>query len=136
MNRNDRINFAYINNVKTWWPPKTTLAEMGAPTLAPPNHYNYFALAFWTCEKPLAMTSLWENTTKFFGTELGKTHSETQKYIKDLYKNGGKKLIISTFGDSEFPASQGFNPVVCAKKLSTFVKENHADGVDIDFEDS
>ena len=50
MNRADSIKFAYVNNVNTWWPPKTTLAEMGVPSLAPKNGYNYFAYAFWTCK--------------------------------------------------------------------------------------
>lgn len=43
------IYMSYLNNVKTWWPPQSTLAEMGAPTLAPPHRYNHLALAFWTC---------------------------------------------------------------------------------------
>ena len=59
MNRAESIRLAYVNNVKTWWPPKSTLAEMGVPSLAPNNLYNYFAYAFWTCKEPLAIVHLW-----------------------------------------------------------------------------
>ena len=65
------IRFTYINNVNSWWPPKQTLGEMGAPTLAKPNIYNYFAYAFWTYKAPLAITKLYDDPIKFLGTELG-----------------------------------------------------------------
>jgi hypothetical protein len=58
---------------------------MGVPTLAPPTLYNYFAYAFWTCKAPLAITKVYANTINYFGTALGSTHEETQKYIRSLY---------------------------------------------------
>lgn len=71
MNRANPIRLAYVHNAKTWWPPKATLAELGVPSYAPSNLYNYFALAFWTHKEPAAIVNLWSNTTHFFGTELG-----------------------------------------------------------------
>jgi chitinase len=44
--------------------------------------------------------------------------------------------MISAFGATEFPTSAGKDPTATAKALSTFVKENNLDGVDIDWEDN
>lgn len=77
---------------------------MGAPTLATPNIYNYFAYAFWTCKSgPQAMSKVYSNPITYLGTDLGNTKSEIQSYIKDLYTNNSVKLLVSAFGASEFP---------------------------------
>lgn len=127
------IYSSYLNNVNTWWPPTATLAEMGAPTLAPPNKYNHLALAFWTCEAPKAMAKLYNDPLTYFGEELGKNKTSAQKYIHSLYSKGGVSLMVSAFGDTEFPASAGFDPIDCAHKLIDYVRENGLDGVDVDF---
>lgn len=73
MDRSDTIRLAYVNNVNVWWPPKETLAQMGVPTLAPKNIYNYFAYAFWTYSQgPLAITKLYNDPVTYLGTDLGK----------------------------------------------------------------
>lgn len=101
MNRTDSIRFTYINNVNVWWPPQSTLAQMGAPSLATPNIYNFFAYAFWTCNGGAQdMTKLYDDPITYLGTELGKTKAEIQSYIKDLYSKGSVKLFISAFGAS------------------------------------
>jgi len=41
---------------------------MGVPSLAPPNIYNYFAYAFWTCREPLAIAKVYGNLTGYMGT--------------------------------------------------------------------
>jgi hypothetical protein len=44
--------------------------------------------------------------------------------------------MISAFGATEFPTTQGVDPLGCAEKLGNFVLKNNLDGVDIDWEDS
>lgn len=44
--------------------------------------------------------------------------------------------MISAFGATEFPTSNGVDPIDCAIKLGEFVKNNNLDGVDIDWEDN
>ena len=44
-------------------------------------------------------------------------------------------MLISTFGDTQYPATGGFDPTQSADKLATFIENNEADGADIDFED-
>lgn len=101
MNRTDSIRFTYVNNVNVWWPPQFTLGQMGAPTLAVPNIYNFFAYAFWTCKSgPQDMTKLYNDPITYLGTELGKTKAEIQSYIKNLYSNASVKLMVSAFGAS------------------------------------
>ena len=76
MNRSDTIRLAYVSNVKLWWPPGDTLAQMGVPTLAPTNVYNYFAFAFLTYSQgSMAITKLYNDPIKFLGDDLGKNKS-------------------------------------------------------------
>jgi chitinase len=41
--------------------------------------------------------------------------------------------MVSAFGSTEMPTTQGFDATLCALKLADFVKSNHLDGVDIDW---
>jgi hypothetical protein len=72
MNQSDTIRLGYVHNVDIWWPPKDTLAQMGVPSLAPPNSFNYFAYAFWTySDGPLAIAKLYNDPIKYLGSDLG-----------------------------------------------------------------
>jgi chitinase len=44
--------------------------------------------------------------------------------------------MLSAFGSTENPTSQGYNPTDVAIKLADFVNQNNFDGVDIDYEDN
>ena len=56
--------------------------------------------------------------------------------MKKLYNDHGIKIMISAFGATEFPTTEGIDAVDCAKKLGEFVLNNNLDGVDIDWEDN
>lgn len=76
INRTSSKRFVYVDNVKTWWPPQATLGQMGAPTLAAPNIYNYFAYSFWTCGSgPQGISKLYNDPVKYLGTDLGNDKS-------------------------------------------------------------
>lgn len=44
--------------------------------------------------------------------------------------------MVSAFGATEFPTTNGLDPTMCAQKLGDFVLQNNLDGVDIDWEDN
>jgi hypothetical protein len=74
INKTDTKRFAYVDNANIWWPPQSTLAQMGVPTLAPSNIYNYFAYSFWTCKNgPKGMAKVYNDPLTYFGTELGRS---------------------------------------------------------------
>jgi chitinase len=55
--------------------------------------------------------------------------------IKKQYNDAGVKLMISAFGSTEQPTTQGFDPVKTANDLADFALQVGVDGVDIDYED-
>lgn len=80
------------------------------------------------------MVSLWANPVPSFSPEFGTTKDEIQKNIKKKYNDAGIKLLVSAFGSTEMPTSNG--PVQVANALAAFVNSNNLDGVDIDYEDN
>ena len=44
--------------------------------------------------------------------------------------------MISAFGATLHPASEGANAVQCAQQLANYVLNSHVDGVDLDYEDN
>ena len=52
------------------------------------------------------------------------------------YHNAGQKVLVSAFGATEFPTSQGEDPTQTAQALAQFVIDNQLDGVDLDYEDN
>ena len=44
--------------------------------------------------------------------------------------------MVSAFGSTQNPTTSGYDPTTCALKLADFVKNNHLDGVDIDWQDT
>lgn len=79
------------------------------------------------------MAKLYNDPLASFGTELGKDKQSIQTYIHSLYSQGGVSLMVSAFGDTEFPATAGYDPISCALSLAAYVLENGLDGADVDF---
>jgi hypothetical protein len=81
------------------------------------------------------MAMVWANAYSYFeyGNSFGKTTDEIQKSLRRIYKNAGIKIMVSAFGDSEFPTTRGLDPAVCGRKLGEFVLNNNLDGADVDW---
>lgn len=60
--------------------------------------------------------------------------SATRSSIKASYASAGISLIVSAFGSTEAPTSQGADPTATANNLAAFVKQYGLDGVDVDYE--
>ena len=128
----------YIDKISQWWPPEAIAKGIGVPGYADQTIYNYIALAFWSTNGPLDIVNIWANPLFYFGAEnpFGSTNDQIQKTLKKKYNDGGVKILISAFGATEFPTTNGVDPVDCANKLGNFVLQNNLDGVDIDWEDN
>ena len=102
------------------------------------HEYNFICLTFWTCKnKALDAALLWDNPTHYFGTQkFGTTDQEIRTNLKKRYKEKGVKLMVSAFGATEMPTTEGRSAIDCAVELGQYVKENDLDGVDIDWEDT
>lgn len=100
INNTDSKRFAYVENANVWWPPTSTIAQMGVPTFASPNIYNYFAYSFWTClNGSTGLAKVYDDPLTYFGvSNLGKNKPEVQEYIKSLYQKQSIKLLVSAFG--------------------------------------
>lgn len=55
--------------------------------------------------------------------------------VLESYHAAGIALMVSAFGSTDSPVSNGIDPVDCARGLAAWVKEYNLDGVDIDWED-
>jgi len=59
----------------------------------------------------------------------------TRASIISDYHSNGISLMVSAFGSTDAPTSEGADPVATANTVANFVKEFGLDGVDVDYED-
>ena len=58
-----------------------------------------------------------------------------QQSVKSQYEQAGISLIVSAFGSTEQPTTQGLDPASTATTMAQFVTANNLDGIDVDYED-
>ena len=107
----DRTPYWYGDNIAKGW---------AVPGYAAPHDYNYILLAFWSCAgAPKDMAGIWSNARTYFDQDnsFGSTTGEIQKALRKIYNDNGIKILVSAFGDSEFPTSAGSDAVACGKAL-------------------
>jgi chitinase len=49
--------------------------------------------------------------------------------VKAEYKEAGISLVVSAFGATEQPTTQGFDPIAMADDMAAFVKDTGLDGI-------
>ena len=83
------------------------------------------------------MAKLWSNPTKYLSenSQFGSTNDEVYKVVKSAFKKRNKKLMVTAFGPTQFPASAKVSPDLSAEALAKFVEDCNLDGVDIYFTD-
>lgn len=54
--------------------------------------------------------------------------------IKSEYNAAGISFIVSAFGATDSPTSNGADPVATANAMAHFVLDNQLDGIDVDYE--
>ena len=65
-------------------------------------------------------------------TELSADQRTT---VKQQYAAAGINLVVSAFGSTEEPTTQGLDPTGTATTMAQFVTEFDLDGIDVDYED-
>lgn len=87
--------------------------------------YNRFVLAFWMTNRgPVDDAQAWA----WFS-------ASTRKSVLKEYHDAGIALMVSAFGSTDAPTSNGADPTQTARNLAQYVKDYGLDGVDIDYED-
>ena len=54
--------------------------------------------------------------------------------VKSTYAAAGIKIIVSLFGSTDAPTSNGADPIATANTMAAWVKQFDLDGVDVDYE--
>ncbi|KAG1795178.1 glycoside hydrolase family 18 protein [Suillus plorans] len=98
--------------------------ETGPPAISEITGYNVFALSFWLTSGPVDQAEEW--------VELD---NATRASYVTTYHDAGISLIVSAFGSTDTPTTDGYDPTTIANDLAAFVLEYDLDGVDIDYED-
>lgn len=60
--------------------------------------------------------------------------ASTRSSIKAKYTAAGIKLMVSVFGATDAPTTNGHDPVATANSMASFVKKYELDGIDVDYE--
>jgi hypothetical protein len=123
--------------VSDWSSPAGLAQSIGVPGYSD-HAYTHICLTFWTCRNgPLDAALLWQQPSLYFGTQkFGGSDQAIRSTLKALYGQKGVKLMVSAFGATEMPTTEGMQAVACANKLADYVQATQLDGVDIDWEDT
>jgi len=98
--------------------------EDGPPPVSQINGYNVMALSFLLTNGAFDKAAEWASLS-----------SSQRSTIKQQYENAGIKLIVSLFGSTDTPTTNGADPVATANTMAAWVKKYDLDGVDVDYED-
>ena len=129
----------YIDKINQWWPPAAIAEGIAVPSFATDNQYNVINLAFLLSDKPADIALIWSDPLLYFGSTdcpFGQTKAQIQANLTSFYHQANTKILVSAFGATEFPTTEGRDPVETGTKLAQFVKENDLDGIDLDWEDN
>jgi len=66
--------------------------------------------------------------------EWTKLSASQRSTIKAQYAAAGVKLIVSVFGATDAPTTNGADPVATANTMAAWVKQFDLDGIDVDYE--
>ena len=95
------------------------------PSASDIGNYNRFILAFWMSNQgAVDDAQAWEQFDE-----------GTRQQTLDEYHAAGIALMVSAFGSTDAPTSNGVDAASCATDLANWVKQYGLDGVDIDYED-
>ncbi|KAJ3907135.1 glycoside hydrolase [Lentinula edodes] len=96
----------------------------GPPPVSQIEGFNVFALAFLLVAGAFDQAAEWTQLT-----------SAQRATIKAQYAAAGIKLIVSVFGSTDAPTTNGADPIATADTMAAWVIQYGLDGVDVDYED-
>ncbi|KAF8967624.1 glycoside hydrolase superfamily [Flammula alnicola] len=98
--------------------------ETGPPPVSQVQGFNVFALSFLLTDGAFDKALEW--------TTLSSSQRST---VKSQYAAAGIKVIVSLFGSTDAPTTNGADPIATANTMAAWVKEFDLDGADVDYED-
>ncbi|KAJ7224293.1 glycoside hydrolase family 18 protein [Mycena pura] len=101
-----------------------TPGTIGPPAVSSIKGFNVFALSFLLAKGPADKVAKWTSLS-----------SAQRHKIKAEYAQAGISLIISAFGSTEEPTTDGTDPIATANAMAQFVIQYDLDGIDVDYED-
>jgi chitinase len=94
------------------------------PSVSDLAAYNRFILAFWMSDTgAVDDAQAWEQFD-----------ADTRQQVLEEYHAAGIALMVSAFGSTDTPTTDGTDPTAVAQGLAAWVKQYGLDGVDIDYE--
>ncbi|KAF8532434.1 glycoside hydrolase superfamily [Gautieria morchelliformis] len=94
------------------------------PAPAALKGYTHLLLAFLLPTGPADQSQAWSSLS-----------AADRKSLKGQYAAAGIKVMVSAFGGTSAPTTEGVDAAQCAQTMANFVKANDLDGIDIDYED-
>ncbi|KAF8521408.1 glycoside hydrolase family 18 protein [Hysterangium stoloniferum] len=102
----------------------TDESEFGIPKASDLKGFNTLNLAFLLTSGPADQAQAW--------TQL----SDSQRAnLKADYKSNNITLMVSAFGSTESPTTDGKDPTLLAESMASWVRQWDMDGIDVDYED-
>jgi len=99
-------------------------SQFGIPKASDLQGFNTLILAFLLASGPADQAQAW--------TQLSASQRAT---LKADYKNNNITLMVSAFGSTESPTTDGKDPTALAESMASWVKQWDMDGIDVDYED-
>ena len=101
-------------------------------------------MAFWIpnqdgTSNPVDAAVVWTQPERFFdiqNSQFGTIPEQIRTNLVNEYHKNGVKILVSAFGGTSFPTSQGIPARACGENLAQFVIDMQLDGVDLDYEDN
>ncbi|KAA1470280.1 glycoside hydrolase family 18 protein [Dentipellis sp. KUC8613] len=98
--------------------------ENGPPDASAIKGFNTYLLSFLLLSGPADQAVEWTLIS-----------ASDRASIKSQYAAAGIKLMVSAFGSTDIPTSEGADPVATANTMAAWVKQYGLDGIDVDYED-
>ncbi|KDQ55134.1 glycoside hydrolase family 18 protein [Jaapia argillacea MUCL 33604] len=98
--------------------------QSGPPPVDEVRNYNTIILSFLLLSGPADQALSWTLLPP-----------PTRAEIKSQYASAGKKLLVSAFGSTDIPTTEGADPIKTADWMGEWVKKWDLDGIDVDYED-
>ncbi|KAF8327704.1 glycoside hydrolase superfamily [Cantharellus anzutake] len=99
--------------------------ENGPPDPSVVQGFNVFILSFL----------LASGTAADQAQEWASLDQSARSSIKSAYSDAGIQMMVSAFGSTDSPTSAGYDAVLTANSMASWVKSYNLDGIDVDYED-
>ncbi|KAF8510805.1 glycoside hydrolase [Hysterangium stoloniferum] len=96
----------------------------GPPPVSEVKGFNVVALAF------ILTSGVYDKAQEWVSLS-----AEERNSIKSQYAAAGIKLIVSAFGATDAPTTNGADAIATANEMAQFVRDYDLDGIDVDYED-